>query len=151
MAWTTPPTFADDTVLSASALNTLSDDVEFVKASIDGPNIPFKWEHFSDSHAAYYAFRKRPGIDYLHVWFEQTTGDDGAVSLEYNSGTMADGNWAVLETWTNVDSSAAPIEAWVDMSALTDGTYYVVAFDVTLTGGALRLYLLEETSYGGPP
>ena len=41
MAWTTPPTFVDGNLFSASQLNILSDDVTSLWGMAQGPNTPF--------------------------------------------------------------------------------------------------------------
>lgn len=41
MAWSTPPTFSDGAILSASQLNILSDNVEYLYSLLNRPNMPF--------------------------------------------------------------------------------------------------------------
>jgi len=83
MAYTTPPTFADTNVLTATQLNTLSGDVEFLYSITHGMNIPFTSETMTGSgDSRHWQFRRR--ARYLHYKARVTSNTTDRFRISIN-------------------------------------------------------------------
>ena len=75
MAYVVPPTFADTNALSASQLNTLSDDIEYLYGIAAGPQVAVNAVSGLGTASYYYAFRY--AHDYLHIKYVIAGGSTG--------------------------------------------------------------------------
>jgi hypothetical protein len=139
MAWTTPPTFEDEAVLSASDMNILSDDLEYLNGYVAGGNpavasvVSLASEGGATPRSTHY-FVIRHLHQYLHARI-LSDGDDDDVKISY-------GAKEVFE-----DGSPDGTEDYViDLSeeGLTVGQLYIVT--VALRGDNPRIiyYLIES-------
>ena len=119
MAWTTPPTFVTSSTASASQLNILSNDLEFLQGVAIAPNAPFQSYVFSISGTATYHLRYR--YRYLHYSYTVASDPGDDVNIKVNG--------------TSVVHDGAPGEAtvtsYVDLNSLglTAGSWYQVLFE----------------------
>lgn len=130
MAWSTPPTFADGDVLSATDLNVLADDLEYLKGVLDGSNIVHMMRTTTiDATWQYYI---RHTHDYCHYYIKQTVGDSDEISIKYY-----DSGGSLVATVLTDATNRSATYTWQgsgDVSALTVGTYYRVDVAIALTG-----------------
>jgi hypothetical protein len=141
MAWTTPPTFSDNAVLSAAQLNILSDDLAYLYGLLQAPQ-PAITTFFSNQNLTSsnnkYVFRYKHR--YLH--YRVTVADDG----------YGDNTNTLLELWVNgtrllQDTNTRPTgyvySGYVDLNSLglTLGTVYPAYWVSTL--GTLSELLIE--------
>jgi hypothetical protein len=144
MAYQTPPTFADGNVLSASQLNILSDNCEFLYSVISGINIPFTGETMTGSgDSRIYTFRRQGR--YLHYKFRQTSGDSDEVdiridgNIEYTDAT----NRTSPYTWTGYE------DLTLTTSAPAVGDFYEVYVEYDMLGSPGNFhvdYFIESDS-----
>lgn len=144
MAYTTPPTFADDTILTAANLNILSDDVEHLYGLISGVNIPFSSQTITASgESRRWIFRRQ--ARYLHYKIRNITNDTDELHINVNGNDEYDDvtNRSGAYTW----------EGYIDLTGITAvpavGAFYEVYVDITFDTGPndLRVdYLLESDS-----
>lgn len=125
MAWSSPPSFSSGSVLSASALNTLSADLAYLHGLVSGANPAMSSIELTVDGSCYAAIRHKHR--YLHVVY--LCQDD--IRIYYS----ADGS-----TWTEVFHDGAPDGTAAD-SAIVD----LNSFGFTVGG----LYLLKFTMDSG--
>lgn len=126
MPYTTPPTFADGNVLSATELNTLSEDVEFLYSITHGMNIPFTSEtRTSTGDTRHWQFRRR--VRYLHYKIRSTQNDTSRVRINVN------GNWEFDDPTNRI--GAYTWSGYIDLTAITAvpavGDFYEVYAELT--------------------
>lgn len=137
MAYTTPPTFVDGTVLSAAQLNILSNDIEFLYGIVSGINIPFTGEQITIGQTRGYTFTRQGR--YLHYKARLTAGDSDITSIKID--TFSEGGDSTNRnspyTWTEVidltlttsnPAVGESYEVYVTFSAVTTGTYHLDYF-----------------------
>lgn len=136
MAWVTPPSFSSGAVLSATALNTLSEDLSFLHGLVSGANPAMASIELTVDGACYAVIRHKHR--YLHVVY--LCQDDIKI---YYSG---DGS-----TWTQVFHDGAPNgtvadSAIVDLNSfgLTVGALYIMRF--TMDSGIVFYAYEKDTS-----
>lgn len=143
MAWTTPPTFSDGSTASATQLNILSDDLEYLKGITDTPNSPFPSITVTDDGDWDFWFRHQ--MDYLHyyAYVDNTQSNRFEISI-YNSAG------AEVADFTDTNSHAAPYtySGYINVSALTVGDWYRANVDIRVEGTSSVVYFryLEERS-----
>jgi len=144
MAYTTPPTFADGNVLSASQLNILSDDVEFLHGIVSGVNAPFTSDTFTDAggnHVSRTWTKRREGR-YLHYKVRITSNETADFYIYVNGvlGYHDPTNRSATYTWAG----------YIDLQALASvpavGAFYEMYVDVQwAVGGTIKVdYFLES-------
>ena len=154
MAWDTPPTFVDGDTLSASQLNILGANQEYLKGVLDTPNVPFQTITATDGETVDFWFRHQ--LDYFHWKFRIDGGESDTIVIKlYDiSGTLVTFGGALPDgkilndtaTWTPADE---PVAAWTDsynVSSLTLDAWYRAEVNMGFTSGAGPMYLiyLEE-------
>ena len=171
MAWTTPPTFTDGNVLSATQLNTLSSNCEYLYGVATGPNIPFSsltvegtsLDHDPANNVWYF----RHQFDYFHFRIEFGTQDidsGDTIQIYYNYPTNtteifdSDDDWVNatdtvdVGNGTGISSTDTAVYGYVDISglSLTVGEWYPVHVYAPLSGGGTDYvtvaYLIESNS-----
>ena len=139
MAWTTPPVFADETVLSASDMNILSDDLEYLNGYVAGgnPAVMSIVSTVSDGGAtprSTHYFLIRHLHRYLHARI-LSDGDDDDVKIYY-------GDTLVLS-----DGSPSGIEDYVidlDGLGLVEGQMYIGRVELRGDSPRIIYYLAEN-------
>lgn len=143
MAYTTPPTFADTNVLTATQLNTLSGNQEFLYSLVNGINIPFTSETMTGSgDSRHWEFRRR--VRYLHYKIRVTTNDTDRLRISVN------GNY---EFDDGVNRSAPyTYSGYIDLTAITavpavkDFYEVYITLDWSVVGELVVDYFLESSS-----
>jgi hypothetical protein len=146
MPYVTPPTFADGNVLSASQLNTLSDDVEFLYGVVRMTNPPFLGEELTagdgdteSSNSLWVVLHRMETLRY-HMSLEQGTAD--AVRIKYGGVTVFQDS--------NDQSATYEYLGTVDLTsfAFTVGEVYLVSVEIDGEPGSavnrLQVYDLRE-------
>ena len=114
--WQTNPTFADDAILSASDLNKLSDNGDFLYARIQGINVTFssvRTQNISLS-ASNNAWTMRHQHRYLHYSLTLNSGDiDGGDDLAI----YIAGNGVVIESSPTELGTAQTWSGYIDLNA----------------------------------
>lgn len=110
MSWTTPPTFADGSTVTAAQLNALIDNVEYLKDLALQVNPPFgSWALNSDDanedHNTWYIIHTGR---YLHFQIELLGGDIQDISIRYNDSNVWED--ATNRTWPYI------YEGYVDLN-----------------------------------
>lgn len=142
MAYTTPPTFSNGSVLTATQLNTLSGDVEYLYSVTHGMNIGFTGELIAaDGWARPYTFRNR--VRYLHYKL-RVTGSN-VLQVDIN----VDGNVEFSDSTTR--SAGYTYSGYIDLTLVTSPPsakdFYTVQTWVDLDGGNVTLdYYIESNS-----
>lgn len=138
MAWTTPPTFSDNAVLSAAQLNILSDDLAYLYGLLQAPQAAmttlYANQHLASTNNAWkIRYRHR----YLH--FRVTV----ALNVCTDLNLFVNGTQYVIDT---ADRSQGYVySGYVDVNSqgLTLGTVYNCYFTSTLSPEALSALLVE--------
>lgn len=150
MAYTAPPTFADGNTLSASQLNTLSDDVEYLygvvhqtNPAVYGPELYLEYD--DESTVTQWVIRHK--TDKLTF---TATCEQGTITnfwIKYGSTTV----YTTGDNKTSGQSYTAPASpGYVDLSALglTLGTWYAISVyaqgDAGESVSKLRVYDIRE-------
>lgn len=138
MAYTTPPTFADGSVLSATQLNILSDDVEFLHGVADAHNFGFAIKAGSASTSFDYYIRHKHR--YLHFQYRIEIHDANEVQTYYGG------------TWVDTDmiGTIGTHSGYYDLDGLgfTVGEWYPVGLVYTASSTSYMIvdYLFELDS-----
>lgn len=142
MAWSTPATFVDANVLSATQLNVLGDDLAFLYGLLKAPQ-PAMAVHYAnrDLTSANNAWKIRYRHRYIHYRALVVANTCNAISLWVNGTEYA------------IDATArgAPYtySGYVDVNAqgLTEGTIYTCYFTTSLatqnTSAVIVEYLIQ--------
>lgn len=144
MAWSTPPTFSDTSVLSAAQLNTLSDDLEYLYGLSSAVNIPFLRDpafQGGNNTTSYWQIRHR--AQYLNVYIGYTV--DGAWS-DHLAWTVTYGGTTISSTdpisYTNPGYVAFDLDA---LGSFTLGNWYEITIAVRSHDAAHNV----GTTFGG--
>ena len=146
MPWTTPPTFVDDAILTATQLNVLSDDLEFLHGLSTGVNVPFRSIGIgTDVDAGDENLRIRHLGRYLHYKVTMDSGEHDELVLYYDGDVAYQdlGHQVSPYTW----SGAIDLHNTGIISPTpTIGDFYVITFRWRWNvGGAATIeYLLES-------
>lgn len=139
MPYTTPPTFVDGQYASATQLNDLSDNIEFLNGVMAGPNISFQsitWDTNSGEHTWYMRYRHR----YLHYSFQIASDPADDVKI-YVNGTLVFHDGAPGEGFQT---------SYVDLNSLglTVGNWYPVRFEYDKAANSVCTvnYLIHSAS-----
>ena len=147
--WIVPPEFATSNLMSASDLNIIAHDIELLKGMVDSPQSLFVGFQFNSSDAYRMVFYKHANLDYLYYWFEVTTGtadvelyiSDAQVTNGWGSDYFDGLSYGALTT------ANGQLTGHVDISALTDNTWYMLSFDVDFdSSGQVMLHRLKLKS-----
>lgn len=133
MAYTTIPTLSDGTILTASHLNLLADNANFL-ASLGGiPNLAFSHVATSTGQSLYWHMRHRHRYLYVLVTF---VNNADYFNVKYNGSTI----------YANGDPSGTPtIKCDLNPLSLTVGNWYPVQVDCGFVGGSsMDLKLIYE-------
>ena len=145
MSWVTPPVFANGTVLSASALNTISGDLEYLYGLAQSANVPFvqlSGENDIEAARPYIRHRAR----YLHIYLSfdlHITSSSGSLVTKYNGltvstyDTFAAGGVDPFAAYINIDLDAAP-------GPFTSGTWYPIVFESQTSGGGYDYIYIQR-------
>ena len=164
MAWTTPPTFTDGNVLSATQLNVLSDNCEYLYGLVTAPNVPFSslkstGTSLDSTNNSWFIRHK---YNYFHFRIEFGTEDihaDGlGIYLDGNEIFQSDDDWVnatdtiSIGFGTGISTTDTAVFGYVDISglSLTVGTWYEIYVDVPFSAGGsdycVVAYMLESDS-----
>lgn len=133
MAYTSIPTLSDGAILTASHLNTLGDNANFLGGLGGLPNVAFRQLRTSDAGSTYFHIRHRHR--YLKAYYESTNCD--FIKITYN-GTLVlnDGDPDAAQTYS------------IDLNSLglTVGNWYEIQVETAFTGGGeLKFKLMWES------
>ena len=125
MAWTTPPTFVNGAVLSASQLNILSDDLEYLAGFVTGANPAITAVQLAADGDAFALIRHM----HRYLWVQYNANDD--VRIFYDATEVYhDGN------------PGGTRKGWViDLNSfgLTVGQLYTLKFSLDSDEGGVRI------------
>jgi len=132
MAYSTPPTFADGNILTATQLNTLSANQEYLKGVIDAPNVP----SIQVGDNADFWFRHT--LPYFHWYFYVNNGstvDKVEIKIYSDDGSLQFDAALISDTSTPANQAAAlaldpSYRDSYDVSALTIGNRSKDAVDI---------------------
>jgi hypothetical protein len=135
MAWTTPPTFTDGTILTAANLNILTDDLAYLEGRANAPLLPYVAYTFTVTRTLTYMIRHK--YRYLHYSYANAgtvSGDNHAISITYNNATIYTQNPVVFATdYTgSIDLQATTPSPFP--LGLSVGTWYLVRIVFTKVG-----------------
>ena len=127
MTWTSPPTFVDGSVASATQLNILSDDLAHLYGVAAAPNAPFQSVVLTNSGNTTYHIRYR--YRYLHYKYiiSADPGDDVKIRVNgtvvFSDGVASQGTYA----------------GYVDLNGLglTTGSWYPLLFEWQKTANSI--------------
>ena len=133
MAWTSPPTFSSGAVLSATQLNTLSDDLSFLHGYVTGDNNAFVSVELTTDTSAYFLLRHRQRYlktiylcqDDYKIYFDDGVG---GWTLVYHDGTP---------------NGTANDSAIVDLNSFGFTVGHIYQVKVTMDSGTI--WLLKES------
>lgn len=133
MSYTTIPTLADGQVLTASWLNLLADNANFLNSLGGVPNLAFSHVATSTGQSLYWHIRHRHRYLYVLVSF---VNNADYFNVKYNGTTV----------YTNGDPSGTPtIKIDLNALSLTVGNWYVVQVDCGfVAGSSMDLKLIYE-------
>jgi hypothetical protein len=136
MAWTSPPTFSDGSVLSASQLNILSADLEHLYGSLQGAQPAFPSHFFNQDLTSVnngWAFRYRNRYFHYRVKVLQNTCN--------NLYMVVNGTSYTIDTTTRTTPYTYSGYKDVNAQGLTVGTIYSMYFTADL--GSLSNAVIE--------
>lgn len=143
MAYTTPPTFSNGSVLTATQLNTLSGDVEYLYSVTHGMNIGFTGEEkTTDGYCRPYTYRRR--ARYLHYKIRVTAASVHELRINVN------GNDELTDTTER--SSGYTYSGYFDLTAITAPPsaldfYSIQAWVSLASGGVIYIdYYIESNA-----
>lgn len=133
MSYTTIPTLADGQVLTASWLNLLADNANFLSGLGGIPNLAFSHVATSTGQSLYWHIRHRHRYLYVLVSF---VNNADYFNVKYNGTTV----------YTNGDPSGTPtIKCDLNSLGLTTGAWYTVQVDCGfVAGSSMDLKLIYE-------
>lgn len=140
MPYTTIPTLSDGNILSASYLNLLGDNSNYLGSLGGLPNVAFQQWRTSSAGSMYYHIRHRHR--YLKAYYE-TTGTCDFIKITYN-GTLIknDGTPDASETYS-IDLNNTGIIT----PTPTVGQWYEIQVETAFDGaGELKFKLMWESS-----
>lgn len=153
MPFIAPPTFSSGQILTASQLNVLSDDIEFLNSITDYINVPFSKYVYGligtqSMSEAKWLFRHRGR--YLHYYLTLDTGDvDAPLTIKVNWGA------GVFTVFSQSSSLTSPqtIAGYVDLdtvlaglgTAVPMGAFMEVYWDTFAQGLATAHYFFESS------
>ena len=133
MAYTSIPTLSDGAILSASHLNLLAQNVNYLGGLGALPNVAFRQIRTSSAGSTFFHMRHRPR--YLKAYYESTNCD--YIKIYYNgSQVMNDGDPDAAQTYS------------MDLNALTltVGNWYEIEVQTAFVGtGELKLKIMWES------
>ena len=139
MAWTTPPTFVDGAILSASQLNILSADLEYLYALLQAPQ-PASSTLLAnrDLNSTNNSWRIRYKNRYLHYRATVVNGTVNAFGIVVNGTTYT--------ISTTPQTIGAVYSSYVDVvsQGLTVGTVYNVYFTTSLATQNTSAILIQD-------
>jgi hypothetical protein len=128
MPYTTPPTFVDTNVLSATQLNTLSDDIEWLYGQAVSVNVPFVSPPWVDEP---WSWTIRHKARYLNVYLSYNLPVIPGPFTEYKIFINYDGD--LVSTTDLVIADPSPIYITVDLDAFgpyTYGDWFTIEIDI---------------------
>ncbi len=133
MAYTTIPTLSDGSILTASHLNLLGDNANYLNSLGGIPNLAFSHVATDVGQSLYWHMRHRHR--YLHVIVSFTNTTD-YFNVKYNGSTV----------YSNGNPSGTPtISCDLNSLGLTVGNWYVVQVDCGFVAGSnMDLKLIYE-------
>lgn len=143
MAYTAPSTFVDGNVLTASQLNILSDDVQFLFGLASRVVIPFQSIVSGAGSGIDAIWTVRHTHRYLLYYLSQNAATSDSLEIFYGGSSVYSdgGNRAAPYTWAGyVDLDSTP-------GGLTVGTWYELSLAIVqLSGSGVTqcIYLLES-------
>lgn len=138
MPYTTPPTFADDTVvLSAAQLNILSDDIEYLYSLALTAQHPFERLFTQQSTVHSYFLRKR--AQYLNIRashsLQSATATVWGITVDVTTAAGANDD-EFTDTTTYVQTTDTKANITIDLDAMSNlaaaAEWYQIDFTVTL-------------------
>jgi len=136
MAYVTPPTFTTGNILTATNLNTLSDDIEFLYGLANGVNLGFDIGVFTvTAEKTWYIQHKHRYLHYIY-----TVGSDPCNEIQvYYDATL------VNETLSTAEGS---FSGYIDLNSFgfTVNQWYAVKWDYTrdANSNCVVYYLMES-------
>ncbi len=132
MSWVTPPTFTTGAVLTATQLNTLSDDLEYLHGFVSGANPAITAVQLAADGDAYALIRHM----HRYLWVQYAANDD--VRIYYDATEVYhDGAPAGTREGHVID---------LDSFGLTVGQLYTIKLSLDSDSGGVRIvyYLFES-------
>jgi hypothetical protein len=146
MAWTTPPTFANNTVLQASEMNIIRDDLLHLNGTITGVNTPFSSAVYGSTNwtIAQGAWTFRRINRYLH-WRARLTDSDTDYFRIFINGVQ---QWSDETDRSNPFTYQSGASDNIDLDSLTSitvnvGDIYTVHTEGDWTSAAPRELILD--------
>jgi hypothetical protein len=143
MAYTSPPTFVNGNILTASQLNLLADDVQFLAGIAGRINIPFQSIISGAGSGIDAVWQIRHTHRYLLYYITQNASTSDQMKIRYDG----------TEIYSDTGDRAAPYlwSGYVDLDSspggLTVGDWYQIDLDIvqkTGSGVTQVIYLLES-------
>lgn len=139
MAWSSPPSFSSGAVLSASALNTVSDDLVFLHGLISGANPAMASIELTVNGTCFAVIRHKHR--YLHAVY--LCQDDFRIAYSADGATWTEVYHDGAPNGTVADSIPTPVD--LNSFGLTVGGLYILKF--TMDSGIVY-YCYEKDSAG---
>lgn len=147
MPYTTPPTFSTGQILTASQLNVLSGDIEYLNSITDYINVPFSKYVYGLSGTqsmseAKWIFRHRH--QYLHYYLTIDTDDvDAPLTIKINWGAGVNTIFSQSSSLTSPQTYAG----YVDLTpySVPDGALMEVYWDTLCQGLSTAHYFFESS------
>lgn len=121
MAWTAPPTFTDGNVLSASQLNVLVEDLNYLRGLVAGASMPFPGFYTTDGGSYYVPLRHV--YNTLEIKFEGVNLDD--IRIYYGA----------TEVYHDGDPDTGVYTIDLTPFGLVANAFYRVRIELSMTGG----------------
>lgn len=147
MAWSSPPTFADTNILTASQLNILSDDVEYLYGLVSGVNTPFNsLESGVQLTAANNQWLIRHAYEYLHYKVRVRAGQNDDLEIYMNNGTTD-----LRLYWdSTARTTGYEYSGYIDIEDITTWGDYQGAWATSTSYGEFNIVLEAGTYYVCP-
>jgi len=146
----TTPTFSSGNILTASDLNILSNNLDFLNDLLGGVNPAFAQVTLNNSGSTSSLFNQLHRAQYFHYNIQITSGTHDTLSISYNGTTV----------FSDAGSRTAPYtwQGYVDLNSnpggLTLGNFYDVQFNFSWqsggTGAGKVVFLGEYGSTTSP-
>ena len=147
MATFPTPTVANGDILTASHLNTLSANLDYLNGRGNSPLVPFLTYYWTATGDAFFIVRYRTGFPHLHYSYTNWGGVAGGMTFYMDKVTSI--AIPVTQVYNNGSPAVATIAGSVDLSTpglitLTNLDYYIIKVTYTKSGSShARMNYLE--------
>jgi len=145
MAWQATPTFSSGQILTASDLNILSNNLDFLHGLLGNSNPSFSQVTLNGSGSTVARFNQQHRAQFFHYKITITSGNHDTLSITYNGATIFSdqGSRVAPYTWQGY------VDLNVNPGGLTLGNFYDVQVNFSWQSGGTGAGVIEFLGESG--